>query len=184
MLPINRKRATIDVFLINCSMKSVMWMLIFVLVILCCIAAYFLFERQSSDERDNNKIGIGYTTHTEPMAIVSSSSFTPQVDSQIVGGTLENKLTAMTVTSEALIGDWQVENSFYESITMNLDGTYVTYLYNKLLTDGTWQINADGSLMLVSPFENVPGETFLKFEVEGETVVLTGSDGIVTWRKM
>jgi hypothetical protein len=53
------------------------------------------------------------------------------------------------VKNEDFVGDWGVENGLYEQITVNDDGTYSTYLNERLFSEGTWKYVV-GTLILDS----------------------------------
>lgn len=78
------------------------------------------------------------------------------------------------IKNEDFVGDWNVEGGMYEQITVNEDGTYDTYLHERLFNSGTWKYVV-GSMIFDSPaFEKT---IYSEVKKDGEKLILKNGEG-------
>lgn len=76
---------------------------------------------------------------------------------------------AVFVATKQLVGDWEVANHFYETISLRDDGSFSVYLGNQLLYGGTWYANK----------EKIVLETAVGPTQREELVVLSHENGVI-----
>lgn len=97
------------------------------------------------------------------------SSYEQEADEVITSST-----AVSPIKNEDFVGDWGVEGGLFEQITVNEDGTYSTYLSERLFSEGTWKYVV-GTLILDSDaFGKV---MYVNVEKGVEKLILEDEDG-------
>ncbi len=165
----------------NLSFCMKKFSLIVAIVVLVYLGYRFIpFDRFYSEKPSVN---ISQSTSTVFAGMQPSSK---SVKEEVLSGKekKENKEdpSKKSISVDMLAGDWEVENNFYEFITLESDGAYSTYLNDRLLVSGTWKLDEAGALSILPNIDVVPGEIYQHVELNND--VLSLNNGEVVWKKM